>query len=1032
MQRDLSSEGAPPHDGGRLEAAVDQGRVDGVLAGECRAPGECEGRSGPGCEGVWDCVAGRCVFACNDCIDEDGDHRGVGAGCLGTDCDDKDATVYPGAVERCDGKDNDCDGQIDEGFGQLVCGVGVCRVYIEACAKGVVQSCQPGAPGIEYCAGVVAVDENCDSRIDEFCPCVDGTTQPCYSGSPGEVGVGECRAGVQTCKDNSWGRCEGEQGPTPERCDGLDNDCDGSVDEALEQPPCELGAGVCATARATNCGGTRGWLACRSEAFGHDYEAKESLCDGLDNDCNGSVDEGCPCTQVGTVRLCGSTVGSCRRGRQTCEQGVWSLCLGAQTAGAEICDGVDNNCDGRVDEGFDKDGDGYTSCGTVAGGGIDPARADCNDDNPLIHPNATEHCDGVDNDCNGLVDDAPRGAAQSLDAGAAGVADGGAGTDLSRDGGIRADGSAAVGDQVEFAACACNNGLDDDGDGVADADDPGCSSSSDPYERGTAACDDGKDNDGDGKADYPADPGCSGPGDNSERGTVACDDGVDNDGDGQIDYRVDGSGDPGCAGPADTSERGTSACDDGIDNDGDGKIDYRADGSGDPGCAGPADTSELGTAACDDGIDNDGDGKIDYRADGSGDPGCSGPSDTSERGTAACDDGVDNDGDGTTDYRADGSGDPGCAGPDDNSERGTAACDDGIDNDGDGQADFPADPECTSPADTSESCTGPAECASLTCLASGRCAAQKGVVYVDDDCLSGGEGTLNAPFCSVVEALAAGVRVIRLRPGVYGPLTLNSPIEIYGEPGVVLQGPGVSCRALVLEAGADAVIAGVTIGGENTAEGGVFLATGARGRLIGNTIGPSLCLGVHASKDSYIELEGNFLTGNTGGGAHLEDVSGFVMVNNIVADNGSDLLPTSGVRLKPNGLPALFINNTVVGNRSVPGPRRTGVRCDPTGAVPNVSIVNSVLWGNTPAEDTGEQFSVECLPTFSIAQGVTPGPTLWADDPLFVGAGVGAAAYHLQLGSPCIDRGTSTDAPTSDIDGDPRHGAPDLGADEQR
>ena len=202
----------------------------------------------------------------------------------------------------------------------------------------------------------------------------------------------------------------------------------------------------------------------------------------------------------------------------------------------------------------------------------------------------------------------------------------------------------------------------------------------------SAACNDKLDNDGDGVFDYPADPGCFGPGDESERGSLVCDDGLDNDGDTVQDHPAD----TGCSGPSDPSERGTLACDDGLDNDADGKSDFPSD----PGCGSHADPSEHGAAACDDGLDNDGDGRTDHGAD----PGCASLTDASERGSAACDDGADNDLDGASDYPSD----PGCASPTDASERGSAACDDGADNDNDGRTDFPSDPGCTDPTDSTE------------------------------------------------------------------------------------------------------------------------------------------------------------------------------------------------------------------------------------------------------------------------------------------------------------------------------------------
>jgi hypothetical protein len=141
---------------------------------------------------------------------------------------------------------------------------------------------------------------------------------------------------------------------------------------------------------------------------------------------------------------------------------------------------------------------------------------------------------------------------------------------------------------VSYAVtAACDDGVDNDGDGLSDLLDPGCTDASDPSERdGSLACDDGSDGDGDGLVDYPADPGCNSPTDGSEQDPAgpACDDGVDNDGDGLSD-----AADPGCTGPGDDSERQAGlACDDGQDNDGDGDVDYPADAD----CAGPGDASE--------------------------------------------------------------------------------------------------------------------------------------------------------------------------------------------------------------------------------------------------------------------------------------------------------------------------------------------------------------------------------------------------------------------------------------------------------
>ncbi|MBT6730714.1 DUF11 domain-containing protein, partial [Candidatus Peregrinibacteria bacterium] len=272
----------------------------------------------------------------------------------------------------------------------------------------------------------------------------------------------------------------------------------------------------------------------------------------------------------------------------------------------------------------------------------------------------------------------------------------------------------------------CQDGIDNDGDIVIDMNDPGCSSPQDDDESdATTECQDNIDNDNDGASDYPNDFGCDSLIDNDESDPLAaCQDGNDNDNDGLTDMN-----DPGCSSPQDNDESdGTSECQDGIDNDQDGATDYPNDFS----CDSPQDDDETGPkSGCQDGIDNDNDGFIDMN-----DPGCTDPQDNDETNVFKCSDGIDNDNDGATDFPDDfscsslydddetnpksecqdgidndgdnviDSNDPGCSSNQDNFEGdATTECQDGIDNDQDGATDYPNDFSCSSPIDDDE--TGP-------------------------------------------------------------------------------------------------------------------------------------------------------------------------------------------------------------------------------------------------------------------------------------------------------------------------------------
>ncbi len=107
----------------------------------------------------------------------------------------------------------------------------------------------------------------------------------------------------------------------------------------------------------------------------------DEICNGRDDNCDGSIDEGFDVDGDG-VSQC---TGDCDDADPAIHPGV-----------AEVCDGIDNDCDLNVDEGFDADGDGFSVCAEIP---------DCNDQNAGVHPDADEICNAYDDNCDGVADE---------------------------------------------------------------------------------------------------------------------------------------------------------------------------------------------------------------------------------------------------------------------------------------------------------------------------------------------------------------------------------------------------------------------------------------------------------------------------------------------------------------------------------------------------------------------------------------------------------------------------------------------------
>ncbi len=389
------------------------------------------------------------------------------------ECDDTNAAIFPGAAETCDGADNNCDGDVDEDTA-----VDAVSWYIDADADGY----------------------------------GDPTTSTSACAAPAGYGSDNT-----DCDDSNAAEYPG----APETCDGDDDNCDGEVDESSAVDASSWYADADsdgygdASVSAVGCVAAAGFVADSTDCDDSDDSenpAAAERCDGDDDDCDGEVDEDSAADAlVWYADVDGDGYG---------DAGVSSLACAAPVGygadsedcddtdalvspdGVESCNGLDDNCDGDIDEGSstdalswyaDSDGDGFGDAAIVLLACAQPAAysafdTDCDDGDAAEYPGADERCDGDDDDCDGEDDEdaAVDVATWYADTDGDGYGDAGV-TDLDcfQPSGFVADATDcddAVGEVSPAAAEVCDAGnTDEDCSGLADDADPGAVGMTDWY-----------------------------------------------------------------------------------------------------------------------------------------------------------------------------------------------------------------------------------------------------------------------------------------------------------------------------------------------------------------------------------------------------------------------------------------------------------------------------------------------------------------------------------------------------------------------
>ncbi|HEX5660385.1 MAG TPA: MopE-related protein, partial [Polyangiales bacterium] len=336
----------------------------------------------------------------------DGDSDGDGMPDCADECPDDATKVVSGKCgcgvpENSRDHDNDgkldcvdlCNGLDDARYVPITnCGVGFCSTNAtpSSCANAVETECVPGPAKSASDATCDSVDDDCDGAADDD---YASSATSCGNGSCVAQGTLACVAGkpVDSCKPRN-------PAVNDMTCDGLDDDCDGVLDEDFQPRASTCGFGVCAANGTVTCvAGVERDSCTPGAAAGVDTN-----CNGIDENCDGMVDEG----YVGAPTSCGT--GACAgTGEFRCIEGSAqdSCRVGTMQPNDPTCDGVDDDCDGTKDENY---APVPSACGVGAcrrSGQINCVSGRPSDTCRAGAPASDNNCNGIDDDCNTQVDE---------------------------------------------------------------------------------------------------------------------------------------------------------------------------------------------------------------------------------------------------------------------------------------------------------------------------------------------------------------------------------------------------------------------------------------------------------------------------------------------------------------------------------------------------------------------------------------------------------------------------------------------------